>query len=149
MGLKEQLSVDLKDAMRNKDSVRRTLLRTLIAEVRNTEINTQTELDETGIIAVLTKQSQQRKDSAKAFKLADRQDLVDVELAEVEIISKYLPEQLTEEEIVLLIDEIINDVRPSGPEDMGKIMGPLMPKIRGRADGKIVSGIVSSKLRNL
>lgn len=149
MGLKEQLSVDLKDAMRNKDSVRRTLLRTLIAEVRNTEINTQTELDETGIIAVLTKQSQQRKDSAEAFKLADRQDLVDVELAEVEIISKYLPEQLTEEEIVLLIDEIINDVRPSGPEDMGKIMGPLMPKIRGRADGKIVSGIVSSKLRNL
>ena len=149
MGLKEQLSVDLKDAMRNKDSVRRTLLRTLIAEVRNTEINTQTELDETGIIAVLTKQSQQRKDSAEAFKLAGRQDLVDVELAEVEIISKYLPEQLTEEEIVLLIDEIINDVRPSGPEDMGKIMGPLMPKIRGRADGKIVSGIVSSKLRNL
>tara|TARA_Y100001934_G_scaffold112192_1_gene137258 strand:+ start:715 stop:1164 length:450 start_codon:yes stop_codon:yes gene_type:complete len=149
MGLKEQLSVDLKDAMRNKDSVRRTLLRTLIAEVRNTEINTQTELDETGIIAVLTKQSQQRKDSAEAFKLADRQDLVDVELAEMEIISKYLPEQLTEEEIVLLIDEIINDVRPSGPEDMGKIMGPLMPKIRGRADGKIVSGIVSSKLRNL
>ncbi len=149
MGLKEQLSVDLKDAMRNKDSVRRTLLRTLIAEVRNTEINTRTELDETGIIAVLTKQSQQRKDSAEAFKLADRQDLVDVELAEMEIISKYLPEQLTEEEIVLLIDEIINDVRPSGPEDMGKIMGPLMPKIRGRADGKIVSGIVSSKLRNL
>tara|TARA_Y100001960_G_scaffold119497_1_gene127914 strand:+ start:1603 stop:2052 length:450 start_codon:yes stop_codon:yes gene_type:complete len=149
MGLKEQLSVDLKDAMRNKDSVRRTLLRTLIAEVRNTEINTQTELDETGIIAVLTKQSQQRKDSAEAFKLAGRQDLVDVELAEMEIISKYLPEQLTEEEIVLLIDEIINDVRPSGPEDMGKIMGPLMPKIRGRADGKIVSGIVSSKLRNL
>ncbi|MBR97523.1 MAG: aspartyl-tRNA amidotransferase [Dehalococcoidia bacterium] len=149
MGLKEQLSVDLKDAMRNKDSVRRTLLRTLIAEVRNTEINTQTELDETGIIDVLTKQSQQRKDSAEAFKLADRQDLVDVELAEMEIISKYLPEQLTEEEIVLLIDEIINDVRPSGPEDMGKIMGPLMPKIRGRADGKIVSGIVSSKLRNL
>ena len=149
MGLKEQLSVDLKDAMRNKDSVRRTLLRTLIAEVRNTEINTQTELDETGIIAVLTKQSQQRKDSAEAFKLADRQDLVDVELAEMEIISKYLPEQLTEEEIVLLIDEIINDVRPSGLEDMGKIMGPLMPKIRGRADGKIVSGIVSSKLRNL
>ena len=149
MGLKEQLSVDLKDAMRNKDSVRRTLLRTLIAEVRNTEINTQTELDETGIIAVFTKQFQQRKDSAEAFKLADRQDLVDVELAEMEIISKYLPEQLTEEEIVLLIDEIINDVRPSGPEDMGKIMGPLMPKIRGRADGKIVSGIVSSKLRDL
>ena len=81
--------------------------------------------------------------------MAGRQDLVDVELAEMEIISKYLPEQLTEEEIVLLIDEIINDVRPSGLEDMGKIMGPLMPKIRGRADGKIVSGIVSSKLRNL
>ena len=147
MGLKEQLSVDLKDAMRNKDSVRRTLLRTLIAEVRNTEINTQTELDETGIIAVLTKQSQQRKDSAEAFKLADRQDLVDVELAEMEIISKYLPEQLTEEEIVLLIDEIINDVRPSGLEDMGKIMGELKKEHSDVLDFSKVSKIIRENLK--
>ena len=137
MGLKEQLSIDLKDAMRNKDSVKRTLLRTLMAEVRNAEIDKKSELDDGGIIGVLSKQSQQRK------------DLVDVELAEIEIFSAYLPEQLSEEDIVRLIDETIDAIKPSGPEDMGKIMGPLMPKIRGRADGKIVSGIVSSKLREL
>ena len=149
MGLKEQLSIDLKDAMRNKDSVKRTLLRTLMAEVRNAEIDKKSELDDAGIIGVLSKQSQQRKDSAEAFREAGRQDLVDVELAEIEIISAYLPEQLSEEDIVRLIDETIDDIKPSGPEDMGKIMGPLMPKIRGRADGKIVSGIVSSRLREL
>ena len=120
-----------------------------MAEVRNAEIDAKSELDEAGIIGVLTKQSQQRKDSAEAFKEAGRQDLVDVEIAEIEIISTYLPEQLSEADVIRLIDETIEAVKPSGPEDMGKIMGPLMPKIRGRADGKIVSGIVSSKLRGI
>ena len=149
MGLKEQLSIDLKDAMRNRDSVKRTLIRTLMSEVRNAEIDAKSELDDAGIVVVLTKQSQQRKDSAEAFIQAGRQDLVDVEVAEIEIISEYLPEQLSETDILRLIDETIDAIQPSGPEDMGKVMGPLMPKIRGRADGKVVSEIVSSKLRDL
>ena len=147
--IRETLDSDLKEAMRNKEALKRTVLRTMLSEIRNTEINSQTTLDDEGIISVLTKQVQQRKDSVEAYEAANRQDLVAKESEEINIISVYLPEQLPQEEIEQIIDSAISQSGASSLDDMGKIMGLVMPQVRGRADGKIVNTIVTSKLRAL
>ena len=147
--LRDTLDSDLKDAMRNKEALKRTVLRTMLSEIRNAEINSQTTLDDEGIISVLTKQVQQRKDSVEAYADANRQDLVDKETEEINIISVYLPEQLPVEEIEEIIKTAISEMGASSLSDMGKIMGLVMPQVRGRADGKIVNTIVTEKLRAL
>ena len=147
--LRETLDSDLKDAMRNKEALRRTVLRTMLSEIRNAEINSQTTLDDEGIISVLTKQVQQRKDSVEAYNAANRQDLVDKETEEINIISVYLPEQLPPEEIQGIIKAAILETGASSLSDMGKVMGFVMPQVRGRADGKIVNTIVTEILRAL
>ena len=147
--LRETLDSDLKEAMRNKEALKRTVLRTMLSEIRNAEINSQTTLDDEGIISVLTKQVQQRKDSVEAYEAANRQDLVAKESEEINIISVYLPEQLPQEEIEQIIDSAISQSGASSLDDMGKIMGLVIPQVRGRADGKIVNTIVTSKLRAL
>ena len=147
--LRETLDSDLKDAMRNKEALRRTVLRTMLSEIRNAEINSQTTLDDEGIISVLTKQVQQRKDSVEAYNAANRQDLVDKETEEINIISVYLPEQLPVEEIEEIIKTAISEMGASSLSDMGKVMGLVMPQVRGRADGKIVNTIVTEILRAL
>ena len=147
--LRETLDSDLKDAMRNKEALRRTVLRTMLSEIRNAEINSQTTLDDEGIISVLTKQVQQRKDSVEAYIAANRQDLVDKETEEINIISVYLPDQLPPEEIEEIIKAAILETGASSLSDMGKVMGFVMPQVRGRADGKIVNTIVTEILRAL
>ena len=147
--LRETLDSDLKDAMRNKEALRRTVLRTMLSEIRNAEITSQTTLDDEGIISVLTKQVQQRKDSVEAYNAANRQDLVDKETEEINIISVYLPDQLPPEEIEGIIKAAILETGASSLSDMGKVMGFVMPQVRGRADGKIVNTIVTEKLRAL
>ncbi len=147
--LRETLDSDLKEAMRNKEALKRTVLRTMLSEIRNAEINSQTTLDEEGIISVLTKQVQQRKDSVEAYEAANRQDLVNKETEEINIISVYLPEQLPQEEVEQIVEAAISQSGASSLDDMGKIMGLVMPQVRGRADGKIVNSIVTSKLREL
>ena len=147
--LREAIDSDLKEAMRNREALKRTVLRTMLSEIRNAEINSQTTLDDEGIISVLTKQVQQRKDSVEAYEAANRQDLVAKETEEINIISVYLPEQLPQEEIEQIIDSAISQSGASSLDDMGKIMGLVMPQVRGRADGKIVNTIVTSKLRAL
>ena len=147
--LRETLDSDLKDAMRNKEALRRTVLRTMLSEIRNAEINSQTTLDDEGIISVLTKQVQQRKDSVEAYNAANRQDLVDKETEEINFISVYLPDQLPPEEIEGIIKAAILETGASSLSDMGKVMGFVMPQVRGRADGKIVNTIVTEILRAL
>ena len=147
--LRETLDSDLKDAMRNKEALRRTVLRTMLSEIRNAEINSQTTLDDEGIISVLTKQVQQRKDSVEAYNAANRQDLVDKETEEINIISVYLPDQLPPEEIEGIIKAAILETGASSLSDMGKVMGFVMPQVRGRADGKIVNTVVTEILRAL
>ena len=149
ISLKERLDGDLKDAMRNKDSIRRTVLRTIISEIRNAEIAKQEALDDEGILVVMTKQAQQRRDSIEAFKSASRSDLVESESAELKIISGYLPEQLSEDEIEVVITEVISQVEAKGSSDMGKVMKEIMQRVRGRADGKMVSAIVTSRLKEM
>jgi len=149
ISLKERLDGDLKDAMRNKDSIRRTVLRTIISEIRNAEIAKQEALDDEGVLVVMTKQAQQRRDSIEAFKAASRSDLVESESAELKIISGYLPEQLSEDEIEVVITEVISQVEAKGSSDMGKVMKEIMQRVRGRADGKMVSAIVTSRLKEM
>ena len=147
--LRETLNSDLKQAMRNKEALKRTVLRTMLSEIRNAEINSQTTLDDEGIISVLTKQVQQRKDSVEAYEAANRQDLVEKETAEINIISVYLPEQLPQEEVEQIIEDVISQSGSLSLDDMGKVMGLVMPQVKGRADGKIVNAIVTKKLREL
>ena len=149
ISLKERLDGDLKDAMRNKDSIRRTVLRTIISEIRNAEIAKQEALDDEGVLVVMTKQAQQRRDSIEAFKSASRSDLVESESAELKIISGYLPEQLSEDEIEVVITEVISQVEAKGSSDMGKVMKEIMQRVRGRADGKMVSAIVTSRIKEM
>ena len=149
MLFKDRLNVDLKDAMRNKDAIKRTVIRTLLSEISNAEIAAQKDLQESDIEGVMSKQAQQRKDSIEAYDEAGRQDLVDKETAELNIISEYLPEQMTEVEIEGIIAETLNKVDATGPSDMGKVMGALMPLVKGRADGKVVNAMVTAKLKNL
>ena len=149
MLFKDRLNVDLKDAMRKKDAIKRTVIRTLLSEIRNAEIAAQKDLQESDIEGVMSKQAQQRKDSIEAYDEAGRQDLVDKETAELNIISEYLPEQMTEVEIEGIIAETLNKVDATGPSDMGKVMGALMPLVKGRADGKVVNAMVTAKLKNL
>ena len=132
--LRETLDSDLKQAMRNKEALKRTVLRTMLSEIRNAEINSQATLDDEGIISVLTKQVQQRKDSVEAYEAANRQDLVEKETAEINIISVYLPEQLPQEEVERIIEDVISQSGSSSLDDMGKVMGVLKQKHSGQMD---------------
>lgn len=149
MPLKEQLKEDLKDAMRQGDVERRSTIRFLLSAIHNDEIARQTEVDNDGVIQVLTKQAQQRRDSIKAYQDANRQDLADKELSELAIIAAYLPEQMTEDEVREAVQQALADTGASGPQDMGKVMKQLMPTVRGKADGKMVSSMVNEMLRGM
>ena len=149
MPLRTRLNDELKDAMRSGDVARRTTIRYVLSAIHNEEITKQTELDDEGILTVLSRQAQQRRDSMEAYEKADRQDLFDKEKAELEIILPYLPQQLSDGEIKELVVKAISDIGATGPGDMGKVMGQLMPKVKGRAGGKQVSSIVSDLLKAL
>ena len=148
MTLRATLDSDLKEAMRNKDVIKRTVLRTVLSEIRNTEIAKQNTLDDSGIEVVITKQAQQRKDSIEAYITAERHDLVDKETQELNILSSYLPEQMSDGEVREIVKSVIRHVGAENISDMGKVMGAIMPKVRGRADGKVVNGMVTQILKS-
>ena len=149
MNMKTRLDDDLKHAMRSRDALRRDVIRYLRSEIRNQEIRVRKDLDDHGVLQVLSRQAQQRRDSIEAFERADRQDLVDKEQAELALILEYLPQQMTRDEIVALVGQVVTEVGADGPGDMGAVMSNIMPRVRGRAEGREVSAIVSETLRNL
>ena len=149
MTMKTRLSDDMKQAMRDRDVLRRDVIRYLRSEVRNQEIRDQKELDDAGVIQVLSRQAQQRRDSIEVYRDADRQDLVDKEESELSVILSYLPQQMTQEEITDLVQQVVSEVGASGPADMGKVMGAIMPQVRGKAEGREVNAIVQQTLRSL
>ena len=149
MTMKSRLDDDLKQAMRNRDTLRRSVIRYVRSEIHNKEIAKKSELDEAGILQVLTAQAQQRRDSIQAYGDANREDLVEQERAELEIIMEYLPQQLTRDEIAALVDQVVQEVGAEGPGDMKKVMPKLMPHVRGKADGQEVSKLVMEVLRGL
>ena len=142
----ETIRKDLKDAMKASDKSKITALRNLLAKIKAKEIEKGESLDENEILKVCLSASKQVKESIKQFKDADRNDLVENELLELEIIEGYLPEQLSEEEILIKIKEKISNSGASSPTDMGKIMGPLMKELSGLADGKIVQKLLINEL---
>ena len=149
MTLKNQLNDDLKDAMRKGEVTRRSTIRLLLAAIRNEEIAQQKELEGEGILQVINKQAQQRRESIDAYKTAKRNDLVDKEQAELDVIGLYLPEPLSHIEVMQIIEKAISEVDASGPQDMGKVMGKIIPQTRGRADGKQISSKVEELLRKI
>ena len=149
MSLKDTLENDLKNAMRSGDVTRRSVIRMMRSEIHNREIADQTELDDEATTNVLGRQAQQRRDSIEAFERAERDDLVQKERAELAIIMEYLPEQLTADELVEIIRGSIEQVGAGGPQDMGKVMGAVMPQVRGKAEGREVNRIASELLKDL
>lgn len=146
MSLKEQLTEDMKAAMRAKESGRLAAVRLIIAEVKRKELDEQTELNDTQVLAVIEKMIKQRKDSITQFEAGGRADLADIEKAEMAILSTYMPAGLTDEEIAAEVAAAVAATGASGPQDMGKLMGVLKPKLAGRADMTVVSGLVKKAL---
>ena len=148
MGLKEKLQTDLTDAIRARDEVKSGTVRMLLAAITNEEVAGKAAkvLTDAEIITVLSREAKKRREAVDAYTQAKRDDLANKEKAEGAIIAQYLPEQLSEEEIKKLITEAIAQTNASGPAGMGLVMKVLQPKIVGRADGGLVSGLVKAAL---
>ena len=149
MTMKSRLNDDLKQAMRDRAVLRRDVIRYVRSEIRNQEIRVQDDLDDEGVVQVLSRQAQQRRDSIEAFAEANRTDLVEKEQAELAIIMEYLPQQMTRDDIAELVRRVVAEVGATGPGDMGRVMSQIMPQVRGRAEGREVNFIVMETLRNL
>lgn len=148
MSLKETLPVELKDALRAGDKVKLSTLRLIVSAINYAEIDQQKQLDDQGVHAVVAKMIKQRKESIEAFKAGNRQDLVDKEQAELNILESYMPKQLTHDEIIAEAKKVIAEVGANKPQDMGKVMGKLTPLLRGKADGKEVAAVVTELLKH-
>jgi uncharacterized protein YqeY len=146
MSLKEDIAASVKDAMRKKEKVRLGVLRMLMSEMKNRQIESQKELEEADILQVITRMVKQRHDSAEQFTKGGREELAAKELSEIEVLQGYLPEALSENELEKLVQEAISETKATSKKDMGKIMKVVMPKIAGRADGKAVNMMVARLL---
>lgn len=146
MALKEQLNADVKDAMRSGDKEKRDTLRLLQAAIKQEEIDGQTTLDDAGVQAVLTRQAKQRRESIADYEKAGRPELAEEERRQLVIIESYLPQMMDREEIEQLAVQAIAEVNASDVKDMGKVMGRLMPQLKGKADGRLVNEVVQGLL---
>lgn len=146
MSLRDRLQSDITAAMRGGDALRRDVLRMAANAAYNVEKRNQQPLTDDEFLAVLTREVKTRRESVDAYTKAGRADLAAKEQAEIEILAEYLPQALTEAEIAALIDEAIAATGASSARDLGKVMGWLSPRTRGRADGKVVSGMVARAL---
>lgn len=149
IALKERLTNDMKQAMKDRDAFTRDTIRLLLAAVKNAEIDKRADLTEEEGEAVLRKQAKQRQDSIEQYRAAGRDDLADHEAAELGVLEKYLPQQMTDEELAALVNAVIAETGASGPKDMGKAMGVLTKRADGRADGRRISGALKSALAAL
>lgn len=143
----EQLEKDMIEAMKNKEKERLTVIRMVKASLKQEQIDHKKELNDELLIDVVNKQIKMRKDSITEFEKGGRQDLIDKTQAEIDILMKYLPEQLSDEEVLKVIEDIFAEVKPTSQKDMGRVMGPAQAKLKGRADMKKVSTIIREKLQ--
>jgi uncharacterized protein YqeY len=146
MSLKAQITEDMKTAMRAKDSVRLGTIRLLQAAMKQKEVDERVELDDAMVIAIVDKLIKQRKDSVAAYLTAQRQDLADVETAEMKVLEVYLPQRLSADEITAAVKVIVAEVGAAGPGDMGKVMGAVKAQLAGKADMGLVSAAVKAAL---
>ena len=140
---------DLKAAMRAGDETRRSVIRLMRSAVQSEEISKGKALDDAGVVEALSRMARQYRDSIEAYRQANRADLVEREQAELAILAEYLPEQLSREELTELAREAIQEAGASGPAEKGKVMGRLMPRLRGKADGNLVNAIVIDLLESM
>ena len=146
MGLKEQITEDMKAAMRAKETVKLGTIRLLTAAMKQKEVDERIELTDTLVLAIIEKMIKQRKDSISQFEAGARQDLADIEKAELVILSAYMPASLSDAEIQAEVASAVAASGAAGPQDMGKVMAILKPKLAGRADMTAVSGLVKAAL---
>ncbi len=146
MSLKAQISEDMKNAMRAKDSARLGTIRLLQAAIKQREVDERIELDDTAVIAVIEKMLKQRRDSIAAYESANRTDLAEVEKFEVSVLQTYLPQQLTEDEIKVVLERVVTETGASGIKDMSKVMAAIKPLVAGRADMGKISGLIKARL---
>jgi uncharacterized protein len=146
MGLKEQISEDMKTAMRAKDSGRLATIRLINAAIKQREVDERIELNDDQVLSVIEKMIKQRKDSISQFEAGGRQDLADIEKAELVVLNAYMPAQMSEAEVQAEVTAAITAAGAAGPQDMGKVMGVLKPKLAGRADMTAVSAMVKAVL---
>ncbi len=140
--LKEKIQADLADAMRNREEIRKSALRMLIAAIKNTEIDQGKTLDDDAVVTVIQKQVKQRRESILEFEKGNRMDLVERERAEETVLQAYLPEQAGPEEIEAAVRKVIAETGASGPRDIGKVMPVLTRQFAGRADGRAINEVV-------
>ncbi|WP_221565659.1 GatB/YqeY domain-containing protein [Alkalihalobacillus sp. TS-13] len=146
MSLLDRLNQDMKQAMKNKEKQRLTVIRMVKSSLQNESIKLGHELNEEEELTVLSREVKQRKDSLQEFEKAGREDLVENLRQEIAILNEYLPEQLSEEEVNQLVKETIEQVGATSKQDMGKVMGAIMPKVKGKADGGLVNRLVQQNL---
>ena len=146
MTIKEQLDAAMKDAMRAKDSLTLNAIRMVKTAIKNKEIELITQLDDQGVIGVMSTLAKQRKESAVAFREGNRLELAEKEEKELQVILTFLPQQLDEAAIKAIIEEVVAEVGATSAKDMGKVMKVLTPKTTGRADGRLVSELVKARL---
>ncbi|AJY32041.1 yqey-like family protein [Burkholderia thailandensis 34] len=146
MSLRDQISEDMKAAMRAKESERLATIRLLLAAIKQREVDERVTLDDAGVTAVVDKMIKQRRDSISQFEAAGRADLVEKEQAEVAVLTAYMPAQLSEAEVAAEVQAAVAQTGATGPQDMGKVMGVLKGKLAGRADMTAVSALVKAAL---
>ncbi len=146
MTLKQQITEDMKTAMRAKETARLGAIRLLLSAMKQREVDERIELTDADIVSIIEKMLKQRRDSISQYEAANRQDLADVEKFEVTVLQSYMPQQFSEAEIVSAIAEVITATAAAGPQDMGKVMAAIKPKLAGRADMGKVSGLIKAQL---
>lgn len=146
MDLVQELDRDIIEAMKAKDSIRLSTLRGVKGAMKLQSIDYKKEINDELLIEVVSKEIKTRNESVKEFQKGDRKDLIEKTENEIDILSKYLPEQLTEEELKEIIDSVFSDVNPNGIKEMGKVMGKVTPLVKGKADMGLVSSLIKERL---
>lgn len=146
MSLKERLLCELKQSMKDKDVIKKSSIIMVRAAILQIEKDKKVELNNEDVIGVIAKQVKQRRDSLREFEKANRDDLIEQTKKEIDILTAYLPQQLSEDEIEQIVTHTINEIGANSMKDMGKVMNALMPKVKGRADGALVSKYVKQNL---
>ena len=149
MTLQERLLDDMKDAMRQRQPERLSVIRMIRAKIHNEEISKGSELDDETVTEVITRMAKQHRESIEQFRNGNRPDLVEKEETELATVMEYMPAQMSSEDISTLVAQVIKEVSATGPSDKGKVMGNLMPQVRGKADGNQVNTVVTTMLSAL
>jgi len=146
LSLKEKLAADLKAAMKEKDKLKKDVITMIRSDIKQWEVDKRQDVKDEEVLEIVAKQVKQRKDSIRDFEKSGRDDLVDANRREIEILQDYLPEQLSEDELRAIVVDAVEKVQPESKSDMGKIMGIVMPQVKGRGDGKTVNKLVMQEL---